>query len=313
MDHQDERPASHQYKPTKDSPLDTSLYWNVQRKRGQKQSSNTHMKQSKNLSFRENSFNAIKIVESHTSASPIARNQGRSSSPQLVVRDPQGHIISPDKLNPRRCHPTDMISSIHGYLSEKDIPELMQKTGYTRRELHALFVKFKALCALSKTPYGIDKETFRNCVPMLSVEDDLFVNRVFEVLDSDGSGEIEWSEFVEAMSALERGSRRMRTEFLFKVYDTDRDGEISRDEMFRFFLSSLMTSIDPNLQEVSREFVDKVFSGFLSFFFLFLISFFFFFLIICIIYSEVDNDNNGLITVHEALNYIESNPQVRLL
>jgi len=37
-------------------------------------------------------------------------------------------------------------------------------------------------------PNGIDKETFRKGVPMLSVEDDLFVDRVFEVLDEDPQG-----------------------------------------------------------------------------------------------------------------------------
>ena len=52
---------------------------------------------------------------------------------------------------------------------------------------YALFGRFKALCGLSSTPDGIDKETFRKGVPMLSVEDDLFVDRVFEVLDDDGS------------------------------------------------------------------------------------------------------------------------------
>ena len=62
-----------------------------------------------------------------------------------------------------------------------------------------------------------DRATLRRCIPLLGVEDDDFVARVFTVLDFDGSGEIEWDEFLEAMSAMERGSREKRAEFLFRV------------------------------------------------------------------------------------------------
>ena len=48
------------------------------------------------------------------------------------------------------------------------------------------------------------------------------------------------------------GSREKRTEFLFKVYDVDKDGGISKEELYQFFLSSLMVSVDKNIQEVSK-------------------------------------------------------------
>ena len=76
----------------------------------------------------------------------------------------------------RKCHSAKDVSHIHGYLSDQDVGRLMKATNYTRRELFYLFVRFKALCSLSPTPEGIDKETFRKAVPLLSVEDDLFVD-----------------------------------------------------------------------------------------------------------------------------------------
>lgn len=33
------------------------------------------------------------------------------------------------------------------------------------------------------------------------------------------------------MSSLEKGSREKRTDFLFRVYDIDKDGGITRDEL----------------------------------------------------------------------------------
>ena len=54
----------------------------------------------------------------------------------------------------------------------------------------------QALCALSETPYGIDRETFKKGVARLSVEDDLFVSRVFALVDDDQSNCIEWPEYV---------------------------------------------------------------------------------------------------------------------
>lgn len=186
----------------------------------------------------------------------------------------------------RKCHSAKDVSEIHGYLSDQDVGRLMKATNYTRRELFYLFVRFKALCSLSPTPEGIDKETFRKAVPLLSVEDDLFVDRVFEVLDEDGSECIEWAEFLEAMSALEKGTRECRTAFLFKVYDQDHDGGISKDELYKFFLSSLMVSVDDNIRSVSEYFVNKVF-------------------------SEIDVDADGKMTVEEALKYIEDHPEVK--
>lgn len=43
-----------------------------------------------------------------------------------------------------------------------------------------------------------------------------------QVLDEDGSGDIEWGEFIEALSALERGTRVQRIEFLFQVRSRSR-------------------------------------------------------------------------------------------
>eukprot|EP00947_MAST-08B_sp_MAST-8B-sp1_P003249 g3249.t1 len=141
------------------------------------------------------------------------------------------------------------------------------------------------MCSMSPTPDGIDKETFRQAVPMLSVEDDLFVDRVFEVLDDDGSNSIEWEEFIEAMSALEKGSREKKIQFLFQVYDEDNDGCISWKEMYDFFLHSLMVEPDASIHEVTHDFVQRIF-------------------------KQIDVHNLGKLREEDVMTYLNANPDV---
>lgn len=161
----------------------------------------------------------------------------------------------------RKCHPSSVVAQQHGFLIEQDIPQLMEQTGYNRTELYALWARFKALCSISKVPKGIDKDTFHRGIPQLSVEDDFFIDRVFAILDADGSGILEWQEFVEALSSLEKGDVAKRVGFLFRVYDLNGDGMIHRSEATQFFLASLLVSANDKVEEVARHFINKIFAA----------------------------------------------------
>lgn len=199
-----------------------------------------------------------------TSRSPAGAFAG-SSTPFSMLRTPAGvedavNLVPQTKASKRRAgtqttgwHNPFKVTAVHGTLiygpdpTNPDvayISKLMERTGYSRRELYAMFMQFKALVALSRTFKGIDKETFCKGIPMLSLEDSTFVERVFKLLDEDGSQIIEWDEFLLALTKLEHGTPETRANFLFDVYDNDGAGDIDHDEMSHYFLAAMRLPVD---------------------------------------------------------------------
>jgi len=147
--------------------------------------------------------------------------------------------------------------------------QLLHETSMTRTELFKLFNRFKALCQLSGTPGSINKQMFKDGVSSLAFEDEVFVDRVFTLLDEDGSGTVEWEEFVNAINALETGSPYDKLDFCFRVYDRDSSRSIDRDELLLMFSSMLlsvgdhqMSEASPALKELIDDFVDTIYDSF---------------------------------------------------
>ncbi|ETO09867.1 hypothetical protein RFI_27511 [Reticulomyxa filosa] len=162
------------------------------------------------------------------------------------------------KTKPKR------ISNIHGFLNDKNIPLLLKKIAYNRLELFIIFARFKALCAMSESPEGIDRKTLKQGIVRLSVEDELFVNRIYDLIDGDSSNSIEWNEFLPVMDALEKGNELTQLQYIFRIYDLDNDGRISKEDLFKMFSSSTMLKIDDTMKELINIFVDRIFYTILS-------------------------------------------------
>ena len=116
-------------------------------------------------------------------------------------------------------------------LTLAEVKSLLEATSYNRHEIILLHNRFRALETVAGLDGGgIDKDMFQVAIPALHNEADYFVDRVFALLDDDGSGIIEWEEFIEAVHCLEKGSWYKKFEFCFRVYDLDGNGLLSSDE-----------------------------------------------------------------------------------
>ena len=76
---------------------------------------------------------------------------------------------------------------------------------------------------------GITKEQFQS-IPLL--QHSPFNERLFDVMDKDSNGVMSLLEFAQLMSTLsERSSKDQKLRLTFEVYDHDRDGRLSLEDI----------------------------------------------------------------------------------
>lgn len=73
-----------------------------------------------------------------------------------------------------------------------------------------------------------------------------FASLLFRTINISNSGEIDFSELLIAFSILRKGSLHEKLRWLFRLYDTDSDGVISKDEM-ETVVQSFMDMVRPSL------------------------------------------------------------------
>ncbi|XP_011875005.1 PREDICTED: calcineurin subunit B type 2-like [Vollenhovia emeryi] len=60
------------------------------------------------------------------------------------------------------------------------------------------------------------------------------VQRVIDIFDADGNGEVDFKEFIQGVSQFSvTGDKESKLRFAFRIYDMDNDGYISNGELFQ--------------------------------------------------------------------------------
>jgi len=122
-------------------------------------------------------------------------------------------------------------------LSDDEITALEGSTRYNRDEIKGMHGDF-----IGDYPKGtINKEQFVQGYkkhPLIKSSSSKYFEKLFEAFDSDQSGEIEFSEYLIALSVLQFGTSEDKLRLIFEQFDTDKNGKITSQE-----LVSMITAI----------------------------------------------------------------------
>lgn len=117
-------------------------------------------------------------------------------------------------------------------------------------EIRRLGKRFKKLDIDGSGSLSVDE--FMN---LPELQQNPLVQRVIDIFDTDGNGEVDFKEFIEGMSQFSvKGDKDAKLRFAFKIYDMDKDGYISNGELFQV----LKMMVGNNLKDAQlQQIVDK--------------------------------------------------------
>ncbi|XP_078588866.1 dual oxidase 2-like isoform X3 [Branchiostoma floridae x Branchiostoma japonicum] len=78
--------------------------------------------------------------------------------------------------------------------------------------------------------------------------DSLFVEQMFNLVDKDGSGYINFREFLDVIVIFAKGNPDEKAKLMFDMYDVDGDGKLSREE-FKTMLKSMMDMVNTEVEQ----------------------------------------------------------------
>ncbi|KAJ3426193.1 calcium binding protein [Anaeramoeba flamelloides] len=168
-------------------------------------------------------------------------------------------------------------------LDEEIEKRIQENTEFDLEEIRLLYKRF-----MKENPDGVvRKEDFHLITEELGFKDDYFADLLFEAIDTEGNGKIDFEELCKTMSTTMRGKLDQKLEFVFKVYDLDGNGLIERDELHNIseaiFKMVGENSIFQDNDEV-QKYIDEAF-------------------------DEADQDGDGGISLEEFKSIAKSDPK----
>ena len=108
---------------------------------------------------------------------------------------------------------------------------MAEETQYSQTEVKSLYRAFKQECPTGICIEETFKEIYRKLFPL--GDSSKYARLVFRSIDTDRTGGINFGDFMHFLSVLTRGSVLDKMVWCFEFYDANRDGVISREEMFK--------------------------------------------------------------------------------
>nr|XP_020635839.1 calsenilin isoform X1 [Pogona vitticeps] len=115
------------------------------------------------------------------------------------------------------------------------LDQLQLLTKFTKKELQSLYRGFKNEC-----PSGlVDEDTFKLIYAQFFPQGDatMYAHFLFNAFDIERNGAIRFEDFVIGLSVLLRGTVHEKLSWAFNLYDINKDGYITKEEMLAIMKS----------------------------------------------------------------------------
>ncbi|KAI3381783.1 hypothetical protein SNEBB_002036 [Seison nebaliae] len=120
-------------------------------------------------------------------------------------------------------------------LTEENFQILEDNTNFSRDQISEWHKGFMKDCSSGKLSKKKFVEVYKQFYPVGKA--DKFCEHVFRTFDTDSSGEIDFVEFLIAISITSHGEPRKKLNWAFNMYDIDGNGQIDKNEMLKIILA----------------------------------------------------------------------------
>eukprot|EP00179_Madagascaria_erythrocladioides_P008468 CAMPEP_0198313136 /NCGR_PEP_ID=MMETSP1450-20131203/4260_1 /TAXON_ID=753684 ORGANISM="Madagascaria erythrocladiodes, Strain CCMP3234" /NCGR_SAMPLE_ID=MMETSP1450 /ASSEMBLY_ACC=CAM_ASM_001115 /LENGTH=230 /DNA_ID=CAMNT_0044016115 /DNA_START=93 /DNA_END=786 /DNA_ORIENTATION=- len=134
-------------------------------------------------------------------------------------------------------------------LTADELEQMKEASKFTEEDLKSLYKKFRSI---DKDGNGTLSSDEFLAIPELAANP--LLERVISIFDADGNSQVDFTEFITALSTFHVGTDEEKLRFIFRVYDINADGYITNGELFKV----LKAMVGNNLTEVQlQQIVDK--------------------------------------------------------
>ncbi|XP_018396420.1 PREDICTED: neurocalcin homolog [Cyphomyrmex costatus] len=144
------------------------------------------------------------------------------------------------------------------YVFPEQLSALTCRTGFSKDEIRKLYRAFKQLCPRGCATSGDLKPAYAKLFPL--GDSARYAQLVFNNIDRDGDGIVNFNDLLGAMTSIINGNVDQKLSWIFKFYDLNGDGCITRQEMLTI-VSAIYEMVQnaQAIQSMVNQQVDKFF------------------------------------------------------